>query len=91
MSTKNLVSFNINQFVYFVPTEYGLNKMNEYFNFRNGQHNVDEETGFHYLQMHEFMACFGDIAFVGNDNFVAYSEVYFDSNYLGCNDEPCCD
>lgn len=82
MSTKNLKLFNLNSYVYFVPTEYGINIMNKYFNYRNYVHKVDKETGYYYLQMHEFMACFGDACFAGGSNFVADSEIYIDENYL---------
>ena len=74
--------FNINQYVYFIPTEYGRNIMNKYFNYRNGNHKIDEETGYHYLQLHEFMSCFGDVSFTGGDNFVEGSNIYIDENYL---------
>lgn len=70
--------FNINRYVYFKPTEYGLELMNERLNI--DRHEIDPESGLYYLQLHTFMRCFGAYSFVGNDNFIVESTIYMNEN-----------
>lgn len=83
MPIRKLKKFNINEYVYFRPTKYGLEIMNLKLEYRKGDHKIDKESGMYYLQLHEYMHCFGDASFVGNFSFVVNSEIYFDEKYLG--------
>lgn len=74
-----MIKFNINQHVYFKPTDVGLKLMQDWYNPEKKM--FDEQRGMYYLQMWEFMSCFGEKCFAGGSNFIVDCVIYMENNH----------
>ena len=81
-------SFNINNYIKFKPTEYGVEIYNEYYkNSLKGtglsrELKVDS-TGYSELQMHEFMYVYGGYSFLGSTPFIEMCEILIKDKDFG--------
>lgn len=80
-------SFNINNYIKFKPTEYGIEIYNTHKKeaFKGAifsrELKVDSD-GYSELQMHEFMYVYGGYSFLGGTPFIECCEILIKDKYL---------
>ena len=86
-----MIKFNMNDFVYFKPTQVGINMYRQYYIDLNLPKGIEIPTlkvdaeGFSYLQFHEFVCIYGDVIsnyfFPREPVFESYN-IYFKENVI---------
>lgn len=75
-----MISFNINNYIKFKPTEYGIEIYNKHHRevFKGTRFSRElkvDSDGYSELQMHEFMYVYGGYAFLGGAPFIEVCEI----------------
>ena len=80
-------SFNINNYIKFKPTEYGIGIYNNHHReaFKGTRFSRElkvDSYGYSELQMHEFMYAYGGYSFLGGTPFIEMCEILIKDKYL---------
>lgn len=77
-------SFNINNYIKFKPTEYGVEIYNSYFKGTGFSRELKVDyDGYSELQMHEFMCVYGGYSFLGGTPVIECCEILIKDKDLG--------